>query len=90
MGEMRVLSSHALDEFKKDFPVAMKRSGDNRIQWDPKNDDEVEIAEMSFDKLTSKGYQAYEVKKDGSKGKKISKFKKGIGMLIMVPAIAGG
>lgn len=74
MGEMRILSP----------------SGDNRIQWDPKNTDESEVAEMSFDKLKSKGYQAFEVQKDGKKGKLIKKFKSTLGMIVMVPAIAGG
>jgi hypothetical protein len=74
MGELRILDG----------------SGDNRVQWDPKNDDEVDVAEMSFDKLKAKGYQAYEVDKEGKKGKLVKKFRAALGMIIMVPAIAGG
>jgi len=65
-------------------------SGDQKVQWDPKNDDQTDIARMTFDKLKAKGYQAYSVKKDGSKNKVISKFSPKAGMLIMVPAIGGG
>ncbi len=74
MGELRYLDSN----------------GDQKVQWDPKNEDQTDIAKMTFDKLKAKGYQAYSVKKDGSKNKVISKFSSKAGMLIMVPGIAGG
>ena len=75
MGEMRILAS----------------VGDKKIQWNPQNEDEVEVAEMAFDKLVKeKGFTAYQVKKDGSKGGIIKKFKASLGMIIMLPKIAGG
>ena len=65
--------------------------GDKKIQWNPQNEDEVEVAEMTFDKLVGeKGFKAFRVKKDGSKGTLIKKFSASIGMIIMVPQVAGG
>ena len=65
-------------------------SGDQKVQWDPKNNDQIDIARMTFDKLKAKHYVAYSVNKDGSKNKVISKFSPKAGMLIMVPGIGGG
>jgi hypothetical protein len=74
MGEMRVLGVE----------------GDQKVVWDPSNDDEVEVAEMTFDKLKAKNYKAYSVDKQGKPKKEISKFSSKAGSLIMVPAITGG
>jgi hypothetical protein len=74
MGEMRVLNSE----------------GDQKVVWDKDNEDQVEVAEMTFDKLKAKNYRAYSVKKDGSQNKELKKFNPKAEALIMVPAIAGG
>ena len=74
MGEMRILSSE----------------GDQKVIWDPKNKDQTEVAEMTFDKLIAKNYKAFSVKKDGEQKKEIKKFDPKAGALIMVPVIAGG
>ena len=68
----------------------ISNEGDTRVMWDPKNDDEVEAAEAQFDALIEKGFTAFAVKKDGEKGKKISKFDPDAGKIIMVPRIVGG
>jgi hypothetical protein len=74
MGELRTLCS----------------DGDQKIIWDSDNEDEVEVAEMSFDKLMEKDYTAYKVNKKGEKGRKIKKFDPDAGKIIMVPPIGGG
>jgi len=74
MGEMRVLSTE----------------GDQKVIWDPSNEDQVEVAKMTFDKLKAKKYKAYSVDKKGEPLKEIKKFKPNAGSLIMVPVIAGG
>ena len=74
MGELRCMSS----------------LGDTKVIWDPKNDDEVEAAEEQFNTLIDKGFSAFEVKKGGDKGKKITKFNPNAGKIIMVPEIVGG
>jgi hypothetical protein len=74
MGELRIIDS----------------TGDTKINFDPKNRDEVEAAEAQFDTLTEKGFTAYHVEKDGSKGKVMKKFDSKAGLIIMVPTLAGG
>ena len=74
MGEMRIISGE----------------GDTKMLWDPANEDEVEAAEAQFDALVEKGFTAFKVKKDGEKGKKITKFDEDAGKIIMVPKIIGG
>lgn len=69
---------------------ALSKGGDTKVIWDPENEDEVEAAEAQFDALIEKNFLAYEVKKDGSAGKKLSRFKPRAGKIIMVPAIVGG
>lgn len=64
--------------------------GDTKVMWDPTNDDETEAAEAQFDRLVKKGFTAFSVKKDGEKGKKISKFDAEAGKIIMVPKMVGG
>jgi len=65
-------------------------TGDTKVLWDKNNEDEVEAAEEQFDTLIEKGFTAYSVKKDGEKGKKITKFDSDAGKIIMVPKIIGG
>ena len=74
MGEIAIISSE----------------GDTKVMWDPKNNDEVEAAEDQFDALTSKGFSAYAVKKNGDKGRKITKFDADAAKIIMVPPMQGG
>lgn len=68
----------------------MSELGDTKIIWDPKNDDEVEAAELQFDALIEKGFMAYSVKKGGDKGKTIKTFDPDAGKIIMIPKIVGG
>jgi len=65
-------------------------TGDTKVLWDKNNEDEVEAAEEQFDTLIEKGFTAYSVKKDGEKGKKITKFDSDAGKIIMVPKLIGG
>lgn len=80
MGEIRILAKYGTPS-----------AGDKKIQWNPQAEAEVDVAEMAFDKLVKEeGYKAFEVKKDGSKGKPVKKFKASLGMLIMIPVAGGG
>ena len=65
-------------------------TGDTKVMWDPQNEDEVEVAEEQFDALIERGFTAYAVKKDGEKGRKITKFDAKAGKIIMVPGMQGG
>jgi len=65
-------------------------SGDTKKIWDKNNEDEVEDARASFDRLRKKGYAAFSVGKDGSKDKQIFEFDPDAERMIMVPAMQGG
>lgn len=68
----------------------MDGTGDSKVMWDPSHEDEVDAAEAQFDALMAKGFTAFKVKKDGSKGTSIKKFDPKAGKLIMVPKMVGG
>jgi hypothetical protein len=68
----------------------MDKTGDTKVIWDPKNDDEVDAAEDQFNSLIDKGFTAYSVKKNGEKGKVIKEFDPDAGKIIMVPVVRGG
>jgi hypothetical protein len=64
--------------------------GDQKVVWDPDNEDQTEVAKMTFDKLKEKKYTAWLVDKKGEAKKEIKKFNPKTGSLIMIPAVAGG
>lgn len=64
--------------------------GDLRSTWDPKNQDEVDSAKATFDRLKKQGYTAHKVKKDGSEGEIIREFDPEAGKIIMMKPMAGG
>ncbi len=74
MGELRIMSGE----------------GDTKVIWDPDNEDETEAAEAQFDALTERKFTAYKVKKNGDRGKEISKFDPEAGKIILIPYIGGG
>lgn len=67
-------------------------TGDTKIIWDRSKPDEIAAAEAVFDKLTSKGYAAYAVKKDGEKDKQLVKFDPNVEKIIFapIPRMRGG
>lgn len=74
MGELRIL-----DE-----------TGDTKLIWDQENEDEVEAAEATFDKLTGKGHKAFRVDGKGEKDKGMKKFDSKAEKLILVPPMQAG
>jgi hypothetical protein len=89
MGEMRIITSYAQEEVNK-LPPKMRQSGDSKVVWDPENEDQTEVAKITFDNLKAKGYKAFKVDKKGEPKKEIKKFDPKSGLLIMTPSIAGG
>lgn len=76
-------------ENKNEIAV-MDRTGDTKTIWDPRNDDEVEMARTTFDTLKRKGYLIYRVGKDGEKDAVMHKFDPKAEKMIAVPGIVGG
>lgn len=74
MGEMSILSSN----------------GDDKIEWDANNEHEIEIARKKFSELKEEGYTFYELKTDGSQGKKVIEFDPKIESIIGIPTMIKG
>lgn len=70
--------------------AVMDTTGDNKQIWDPDVAEEVEAAESTFKRLKKKGYMAYRVTGDGSKGEAMAEFDPRAGKVIMAPAMRGG
>lgn len=65
-------------------------TGDTKVIWDSKNVDEVAAAKATFDSLRAKGYLAYTVSKDGSKGEVIREFDEKAEKIILSAPLVGG
>ena len=68
----------------------LDKTGDTKQVWDSRNEAEVEVARAAFDSLTKKGYLAFSVKKDGSKGEVIREFDPKAEKIILSPPMQGG
>jgi hypothetical protein len=68
----------------------MDTTGDTKIIWNADNEDEVDNARETFDRLKSKNYIAYSVGRAGRKDEVIRKFDPDAEKLIMVPPVVGG
>lgn len=65
--------------------------GDDKIQWDPDNDKQVDFAEGEFDKLIAKGYKCFRMDDGGNKaGREVKSFPPHAGRLIFIPRVVGG
>jgi len=70
--------------------IVLDETGDTKIVWDAEKADEVENARDSFNKLRKRGYAAFAVKRDGSKGAVINEFDPDAEKIILSPPLAGG
>ena len=71
--------------------VMCDKAGDLKTVWDKDKPDEVEAARNQFNNLVGKKkYVAFKVKKDGSKGSKITEFDEDAEAIILAPPLAGG
>lgn len=68
----------------------LDRTGDTKVIWDSKNDDEVSAAKTQFDTLRKKGFIAYKVTKTGEKGEIITEFDSAVEKIILSPPVVGG
>lgn len=90
--EMSVMVAQANPDYViKCFPKGHKVTpGDTRLTWDPSNVDEVDAARATFDKLVAKGFTAFRVEGESSKGAKLTSFDSTARKIIMIPKVAGG
>lgn len=70
--------------------IVMDRSGDTRHEFDIADTKAVALAEARFIELTSKGFRAVALGKDGGTGKLISKFDPQVEQTLFIPQLQGG
>lgn len=93
MSELRIINGFnneiksLLGELSERFEIV---KGDTRLTWDADNDDDVETARQSFDRLTKKGYTAFRVDKKGEKQGKMEKFDPEAEKVILATPTRGG
>lgn len=69
----------------------MGAEGDLKKIWDRNNQDEVDDAKASFNRLTKeKRYLAFRVNKDGEKGEQMREFDPHAERMILTPPLQGG
>lgn len=68
----------------------MGKAGDTRIAWDKARNEEVTVAERTFNDFIGKGYRAFRVSRAGQKGEAISRFDKNAEEILFITPIAGG
>lgn len=86
----RPVESTELPEPEKHMLSIADPTGDNRVMWDPRIEDEVKVAREAFHKAQKKGMLAYTVKDDGEKGEVIREFDPQAGKIIMTKQLVGG
>lgn len=70
--------------------ITLDKTGDSKHIWDRNNSDEVAVARDMFESFKKKGYTAYHVKGDGSKGEVMREFDKKAEKVIFAPRVVGG
>lgn len=64
--------------------------GDVKVKWDPGDDDQVEVARTTFNKLKKKGMLIYRLGKTGRKGEVLREFDPEAKRIIATPRQIGG
>ena len=93
MAELRIIAgdSAVLSGDLGDLAANLKVvGGDTKLIWDAGNQDEVDSAKATFERLTGKGYTAFGVKSGDEKGKRITEFDPEVEKIILAPATRGG
>jgi hypothetical protein len=68
----------------------LDKTGDTRIEWNPNNPVEVEIARKAFDAAKDKKHLIYKMRADGSRGEQIRTFDPNAERIIATPQTVGG
>ena len=68
----------------------MDGNGDTKVYWTRGNAAETAAARTTFDQLRAKGYLAYRLVGDGTKGEQLLEFDPNAQQIILAPAPQGG
>lgn len=64
--------------------------GDLRVEWDPNNAEQVEIARESFNRARGNNMAAYRMQPGGGRGELIREFDPDAAAILMAPQMVGG
>ena len=65
--------------------------GDEKVTWDPEDQDSIDKAEEKFNTMLKKGHKAYRIGGDGKKtGKAITVFPPFAARVLLIPPVMGG
>ena len=70
--------------------IVMDRTGDTRHRFDGEDRAAVTLAEDRFHKLTSKGFRAVALGKDGEPGRLLRNFDAQVERTLFIPRLEGG
>lgn len=93
MSELRIINGFnneikdLLGDLAERFEVV---KGDTRLTWDAGNEEDVDTARQSFERLTKKGYSAFSVGKEGEKKGRIREFDPEAEKVILAAPTRGG
>jgi len=68
----------------------MGEQGDVKVEWNPDNKKEVEVARKAFDENTKRGFKAFRMYDDGKKGEQLDKFDKYAEKILFIVPVMGG
>lgn len=68
----------------------LDHTGDTKMEWNPAVQAEVDAAQATFDSLKAKGYLAYKLDRDGSRGEVLRSFDAQAERIVMNPQMQGG
>lgn len=87
---MSAIAERDLDTDAAHVLIVLDTTGDTKVEWDNEKAPEIENARRTFNELRGKGYAAYRMKKDGSKGEVVREFDTHAERLILAPPMVGG
>lgn len=84
------MSTSAIETTEQGELAIMGRDGDTKVYWTRGNAAETAAARATFDSLRAKGYLAYRLVGDGTKGEQLLEFDPNAQQIILAPAPVGG
>lgn len=68
----------------------LDRTGDTKIEWNPRSRDEVAMARKAFDEAKAKKYLTYTLNADGTRGELLREFDPNAERIVCTPQNVGG
>lgn len=78
------------DDGTSELAIMDPEHGDMKVSWNRFDKEEVEGARRTFDAMKAKGYAAYKMEKNGTKGQQIFGFDEKAESILMAPPLQGG